>query len=235
MKTKAEFSAEEIVAIEMMGGWNAVRDRTDGILREYGITKSLLGPGPAPWEPIELHFEFDSRKSIQGNLQVLFDQAEGLQRNPRRSKYFGTVLRHLVGAKLELLLGQGVIKHHGSSVAAHSTARKSDFDVDGVAIHVTDHPREAMIRKAAANLKSGLKPIIITTTDGVKFAFLTLKGTEWADRIDVLEVGQFLTANIYERSLFRVSDCKVTLRKIIERYNVIVEQCETDPVLRIRV
>lgn len=193
-------------------------------------------------EKVRLHFasegpkfDFDSGKSIRANLQDLFRQADELQRNSGGSNYFGIMLQHLVGAKLDLVLGQGVITHHGSSVADHSTARKSDFDLDGVAIHVTTHPGEALIRKAAANLKAGLKPIIITTGDGVSLTLLTLKGTEWADRIDVLEVGQFLTANIYERSLFRVSDCKVTLSSIIERYNLIVEQCETDPVLRIRV
>ena len=84
-------------------------------------------------------------------------------------------------------------------------------------------------------MKAGLKPLIITTSEGVSGALFLLRSTEWAARIDVLDIGQFLTANIYERSLFRVGECQVTLKGIIERYNVIVEHCETDPVLRIRV
>ena len=179
-------------------------------------------------------FDFDSGKSIRANLQALFRQAEDLQKNSGGSNYLGAMLQHLVGAKLDLVLGEDKVDHHGASVADHSTDRNSDFDIAGVAIHVTTHPGEALLRKAAANLKAGLKPIIITTKDGVSLALLSMQGTEWADRIDVLEIGQFLTANIYERSLFCVSDCKLTLKSIIERYNEIVAECEADPVLRIR-
>jgi hypothetical protein len=180
-------------------------------------------------------FDFDSGKSIRANLQDLFQQAEELQRNSGGANYLGAMLQHLVGAKLDLILGEGAIEHHGASVADHSTSRKSDFDVDGVAIHVTTNPGEALIRKAGGNVREGLKPLIITTSDGVSGALFLLRSTEWVDRIDVLDIGQFLTANIYERSLFRVGECKITLRSIIERYNLIVERCETDPVLRIRV
>ena len=37
-----------------------------------------------------------------------------------------------------------------------------------------------------------------------------------------------------ERSLFQAGECKLSLKGIIERYNEIVAECETDPVLRIR-
>ena len=241
MKTTAEFSTEEIEAIEEMGGWIAVRDRTDGILREYGITRSLLGPGPAPWEPSELKLKFDAKKSIRAILQNLFQQAAALQKKFGCSKYVGAMLQHLVGAVLDLRLGKGVVKHNTfispppfPDVIDPSVEWKATFELNGLAVYVTELPREAFINKLSADLEAGLKPLIITTGDGVIVALAELQSTEWADRIDVLEVGQFLTANIYERSLFRVSDCKVTLKNIIERYNQIVEQCETDPVLRIR-
>ena len=42
----------------------------------------------------------------------------------------------------------------------------------------------------------------------------------------------FLTANVYERSLFQ-ANCKLTLTKLLEGYNAIVEKCETDPSLKI--
>ena len=124
--------------------------------------------------------------------------------------------------------------HHGASVADHSTERNADFEVNGVAIHVTTHPTEALIRKAVANLKAGLKPLIITLQDGVTGAHYLIKGTAWADRVDVLEVAQFLTANIYERSLFQVGEYRITLLGVIERYNQVVAKCEVDPVSRIR-
>lgn len=144
------------------------------------------------------------------------------------------MLQHLVGAKLDVVLGVGAIKHHGFSVADHSTERGADFEVDGAAIHVTTHPSEALIRKTAGNLQHGLRPVIVTLSDGVEGAAYLLKNTEWKDRVDVIDAAQFLTANVYERSFFKASACKATLVSILERYNAIVAECETDPVLRIR-
>ena len=191
-------------------------------------------------EKVKLHFasegpkfHFDSGKSVAANLSNLFRQASDIQRNSGGTNYVGAMLQHLVGAKLDIVLGLGAVHHHGFSVADHSTARQADFEVSGVAIHVTSHPSEALIRKAASNLNTGLKPLIITVADGVEGALYLLKETEWKDRIDVLDATQFLTANVYERSLFKTSECKTTLKSILERYNEIVAECETDPVLKI--
>ena len=208
----------------------------------HAVGKADLDAALEWWhQKIKLHFasdgprfDFDSGKSVRANLQELFHQAAEIQRNSGGANYHGAMLQHLVGAKLDLILGTGFIKHHGFSVADHSTERSADFHVNNVAIHVTTHPTESLIRKAAANLKAGLKPLIITLADGVSGANFLIKGTEWVDRIDVLDAAQFLTADVYERSLFQAGECKMTLRGIIERYNEIVAQCETDPVLRIR-
>jgi len=156
----------------------------------------------------------------------------GIQLN--RHDYVGAMLQHLVGAKLDLVLGLGKLKHHGFSVADHSTERKGDFQVESVAIHVTTHPSEALIRKCAENIRAGLKPLIISVGDGVAGAGFLLKNSELADRVDVLDAGQFLTANVYERSFFKAAECKVTLGTLLQRYNEIVETCETDPTLRVR-
>lgn len=180
-------------------------------------------------------FSFDPGKSVKSNLQELFRQAADIQKNSGGSNYVGAMLQHLVGAKLDLILAGESIEHHGSSVADHSTDRVADFQVNGVAIHVTTHPGEAVLRKAAGNLSRGLKPLIITLGDGVAGAAYLLKDTEWAERIDVLDAIQFLTANVYERGLLQGSGGDLSMLSIIERYNQIVDDCETDPVLRIRV
>jgi len=179
-------------------------------------------------------FNFDSGKSITANLADIFSQAAEIQKNSGGASYVGAMLQHLVGAKLDIVLGVGVAEHHGHSVADQPTDRQADFEVNGVAIHVTTHPSEALMRKAAKNLQSGLKPLIVTLADGVEGAAYLLKNTEWKDRIDVIDAGQFLTANVYERSLFQVGECKATLASILSRYNEIIESCETDPVLKIQ-
>jgi hypothetical protein len=178
-------------------------------------------------------FHFDPGRSLQANIADLLDQAQEIQANSGGTAYVGAMLQHLVGAKLDLVLGKGKLTHHGFSVADRSTERKGDFQVDAVSIHVTTCPTEALIRKCADNLGAGLKPVIITVAEGVTGAAFLLRAGGLDDRVDVLDAAQFLTANVYERSLFRIVDCKVTLAKLLQRYNEIVGGCETDPSLRV--
>jgi hypothetical protein len=179
-------------------------------------------------------FHFDSGKSLRANIDDLLQQAEEVQANAGGTNYVGAMLQHLVGAKLDLVLGPGKLQHHGFSVADHSTERKGDYQVEAIVLHVTTHPTEALVRKCGDNLRMGLTPVILTLGEGVAGAGFLLKAARLADRVDVLDVGQFLTANVYERSLFKAAACKVTLSKLLERYNQIVEACETDPSLRIK-
>jgi len=167
------------------------------------------------------------------HIEDLLQQAADIQANAGGTNYVGAMLQHLVGAKLDLVLGAGKVQHHGFSVADRSTERQADYQVDAVAIHVTTHPTEALVRKCADNLQAGLRPVIITVNEGVAGAGFLFKGAQLGDRVDVLDAVQFLTANVYERSLFQVIDCKLTLTKLLQRYNEIVSACETDPTLRV--
>lgn len=214
-----------------------------GCLNELHAHASLELSEALVWwiEKVRVHFasegpkfHFDTGKSLRANIEDLLTQAQDLQADAGGANYVGAMLQHLVGAKLDVVLGKGKIQHHGSSVADHATERKADFQVEAVAIHVTTHPSEALVRKCAANLQAGLKPVIITLGDGVSGAAFLLKNSILGDRVDVLDVGQFLTANIYERSFFKAADCKITFSNLLERYNEIVASCETDPSLRIK-
>ena len=180
-------------------------------------------------------FHFDIGKALCANVDDLLSQARDLQADAGGATYVGAMLQHMVGAKLDVVLGEGKIQHHGSSVADQSTDRKADFQVEAVAIHVTTNPNEALVRKCASNLQEGLKPIIITTGGGVAGAAFLLKNSDLAHRVDVLDISQFLTANIYERSLFKAADCRATFSHLIQRYNEIITLCETDPTLRIQI
>lgn len=54
-----------------------------------------------------------------------------------------------------------------------------------------------------------------------------------AGRVEVWDVQQFLSSNIYEHSLFDETKRNSTLSEIIVRYNKIVLEAESDPSLRI--
>ena len=243
----AEFGINKVLAEEggrtSRGSLGLMETYVDALNKAHEANRTFdLAPVMAWWiEKVKLHFasegpkfHYDSGKSITANLVDIFAQALEIQKNSGGANFMGAMLQHLVGAKLDIVLGEGKVQHHGYSVADHSTERNGDFEVNGVAIHVTTHPGEALIRKAAANLQAGLKPVIVTLADGVEGAAYLLKGTEWRDRVDVIDAAQFLTANVYERSFFKAGECKATLWVILSRYNEIVDMCETDPVLKIR-
>lgn len=180
-------------------------------------------------------FQFDPGKSLSANIEDLLSQAKDVQSHSGGTNYVGAMLQHLVGAKLDIVLGKGKIEHHGFSVADLSTERKGDFQVDLVTFHVTTHPTEALIRKCKQNLRNGFKPVVVTIDDGVAGAKFLLKNSQVEERVDVLDAIQFLTANVYEHSIFQASDYKPTMTTLLQRYNEIVVDCETDPALTIKI
>jgi hypothetical protein len=235
-------SIEEESAMQSLGGFDRVVDASNKILKLHGIHRNMFSPRENRrirlgrcFVKRQIEFHFNPGKSLHANIHDLLEQAAELQESSGGANYVGAMLQHLVGAKLDFVVGEGKIQHHGSSVADHSTSRQSDFQIETVAIHVTTHPSEALVRKCGQNLQAGLKPLIITIGDGVEGAAFLLKSAELADRVDVLDVGQFLTANVYERSFFKAAACKVTFSNLLNRYNEIVTACETDPALRIAI
>ena len=238
MRRQYLLSSEEDEAIELLGGIDRISAIADRILAQHGFHRGLFRRSERRlirrWQKQTIEFDFDFGKSLRANIEDLLDQAGELQADAGGTNFVGAMLQHLVGAKLDIVLGEGKLHHHGTSVADHSTDRSGDFHVEMVAIHVTTHPSETLVRKCVENLKGGLKPLIITLAEAVEPAAFLLKAADIADRVDVLDAAQFLTANVYERSLFKAADCKVTLTALLQRYNAIVAACETDPSLLIK-
>ncbi len=177
--------------------------------------------------------KIDPSKSLRSIISELLEQALKRQRETPGVTYAGTVLQHLVGAKLELMLGEGALTHYGASVADAPSHREGDFLVSGAAIHVTTAPTEALVRKCERNLDAGLRPIIVTTQNGAQGAEAFVKGTGSEGRIDFFEITQFVAANLYERSGFITTERLGTVQEFVRIYNSIVEKHESDPSLRI--
>jgi hypothetical protein len=115
------------------------------------------------------------------------------------------------------------------------SARSGDFIIDEVIIHVTTAPGEALMRKCESNLQSGARPIIVTIYENMPAAESLANIQGIAGRIDILEAEQFIATNVYELSQFKTSERRVTVERLIERYNDIVDACETDPSLKVSV
>jgi len=91
-------------------------------------------------------FRFDAKSSLRTVVRDLLNQAEEHQKRDAGTMFLGAVLQHLVGAKLELVLGHE-IEAHGAFVADAVTDRQGDYQIGDVVIHVTTYPGEALLRK----------------------------------------------------------------------------------------
>lgn len=184
-------------------------------------------------QPFKL--KVDSSRSLRSIVEDLIEAAFARQRECPGTMVAGAVLQHLVGAKLELALPDAEVKHNGFAVADAPGDRKGDFLIGDTAIHVTTAPSEALVRKCCANLAANLRPLIITTQAGAGGAAALAKNADVADRIEILEVEQFVATNVLEWSGFQLAQRPVTVRGLIDCYNRIIADCETDPSLKIAV
>lgn len=250
------------------------KNRIQGILKEYGISRVLAEEGGRTSRgslgnasdysrflnrlhesgPVDLHavekwwiarvqdyfsgkpfkLKFDPSKSLRSIVGDLLAQAVKRQKDNPGTTYVGTVLQHLVGAKLDLILPEGKkVAHHGANVADSPTARAGDFILDDAAIHVTTAPSEALIRKCKANIEAGVRPVIVTVADSRAGIESIAKGFELDGRIDVIEAEQFIATNILEWSNFKCQQQKDEIMRLVAAYNGIVDECETDPSLRV--
>lgn len=173
--------------------------------------------------------KLDPAQSVGAAIRNLIGQARERQ-EAMGVTIVGTVLQHLVGAKLALICDQEVGHNHAN---ANDISRTGDFEIGDVTLHVTTAPMEALIAKCAANLEAGRRPLIVTTRDGLQVAEANINYMGLEGRIDVLEFEQFLTSNVYERGSFTSIERKVQFSTIIEKYNELIGEYETDPGLRI--
>ena len=79
-------------------------------------------------------FRLDTQTSLRSAIRDLLQQAESRQKQDLGTMFLGAVLQHLVGAKLELVLGHQ-IEAHGAFVADNVTDRAGDYAVEDVVVH----------------------------------------------------------------------------------------------------
>ncbi len=175
----------------------------------------------------------DASRSLRTVVGDVLQQAEERQKTTPGVYYAGAVMQHLVGAKLDCVLDAGKIEHNSFSTADAPTSRAGDFLIGDVAIHVTTSPGEALIEKCRDNLNDGLRPLIVTGQKGLLVAAGLSENLGLGDRIDIFEVEQFVALNLYELGTFAASGRRTAVNDLVERYNQVVEEVETDPSLKI--
>jgi hypothetical protein len=205
----------------------------EGLLDFTVIEKWWIDQVKAYFAAMPLKLRPDPSQSLRRIISELIEAATIRQRECQGTMVVGAVMEHLVGAKLTISLSTAKMKHKGFSVADAPGKRKGDFVVGDAAIHVTTSPTEALIRKCVDNLVESLRPIIITTQEGIVVASALAKDVKIDGRIDLIEIVQFLSANILEWSEFKSSERPTRLEQLVTVYNRIIDQTETDPSLKI--
>jgi Domain of unknown function (DUF4928) len=183
-----------------------------------------------------LTLRVDTRLGLRAIVRQLMSQAQVRQSNGSGTMVVGTVMQHLVGAKLEVFLGAASgIQHHGSNESDQKEGRTGDFDLGDTSVHVSMSPTEALLRKCRENIAAGKRPIIITSMKGADVAEGMAENDGIADSIDIFEFEQFIATNIHELGQFKADRRRIRINEIVEKYNSIVKKHETDPSLLIEV
>ncbi|MET0072106.1 MAG: DUF4928 family protein [Candidatus Thiodiazotropha sp.] len=177
--------------------------------------------------------KLDASRSLRLVVRDVLHQAEDRQKSSPGVYYAGAVLQHLVGAKLDCALGKGNFEHNSFSTSDQQTGRAGDFFIGDVAVHVTTSPGEAVIERCRDNLHDGLRPMLVTLQKGLMVAEALAENKGLSERIDAFEIEQFIALNLYELGKFGAEGRKVAVTEMVERYNEIVEEVETDPSLKI--
>ena len=178
--------------------------------------------------------QLDPALGITATIRELIGQVHDRQRETPGATLVGTVIQHLIGAKVEVRLGieAGQVARHGASTKDDGR-RTGDFEIGDTVIHVTTMPGQLLVEKCAANVQAGLRPIIVTGADRVAFAKTLISDSGFEGRIDVFDYEQFLAANVFEIGRFEATGRRDAFAQIVDRYNHIIAEVESDPGLRI--
>lgn len=214
--------------VDFLNTWNSEESVDFSIIEEFWTeqVKEYFRNQP-------LVLTADTSKTISANLAELFEQARKRQKQNPGTQYLGIVLQHLVAAKLCLIMPEGSLDIRGASVADASTNNSGDFIINNTIIHCTSMPSALLFEKCKANLRGNYHPVIITIFDRVHTALNLAEDSGLAGRVEVWDIQQFLSTNVYEHSLFDESKRNSKLSEILRCYNDIVMKVETDPSLRI--
>ncbi|MGA2907563.1 MAG: DUF4928 family protein [Terracidiphilus sp.] len=177
--------------------------------------------------------KLDASRSLRTVVRDVIAQAVERQKSAPGMYYAGAVLQHLVGAKLDCALGKGKFEHNSFSTADAPSGRAGDFFIGDVVIHVTTSPGEAVIEKCRDNLNDGYRPMLVTLQHGLTVAEGLATNVGLGDRIDMFEIEQFVALNLYELGKFGADGRKTAVTDMVDRYNEVVEEFETDPSLKI--
>ena len=180
-----------------------------------------------------LSVQIDNSKSLRSIVHEILELAFKRQKEGQATMVAGAVLQNLVGAKLRIALLNEKISCQVFSAADALKIRHGDFLVGDTAIHVTTAPTEALLEKCRENINQALRPLIITTSECVGVAIALARNICIEDRLEVLDIEQFVATNVLSWSSYKSCKRDAALGSLFGAYNQIAEEHATSPSLLI--
>ncbi|MGZ8299241.1 MAG: DUF4928 family protein [Rhodoplanes sp.] len=176
--------------------------------------------------PIEI--SFNPNLTLRLFIKRTLEEVRKRERNVAGTKLTGLFMQHMVGAKLEILLGAGKVTHHSATQADQQYQRYGDFEIDETILHVTSAPTERLIEKCRENLDAFKKPVIVTLSSKTSTAEGLAENAERAHQIEIVEFESLMVSNLIERSLLKQKERRITVEELVEAYGRLVTK--HDPV-----
>lgn len=188
--------------------------------------------GPHLPEPFVL--EIDAEKSSTSMVEELLVQAKEREERDGRKMAVQVMLRHLVGAKLELVAGADSIIRKKNPMP-DALAIPADFIIGDVAIHVSPAPSAFTFGQCKVNADQGYKPILVTLGDVLQAVEWLAKQHGILPQVDILGAEQFIAVNTYYLGHYSSAGRQDAMRHILRRYNELVVLYENDPSMVIEI
>ena len=76
---------------------------------------------------------------------------------------------------------------------------------------------------------------MITRARAVRVAQELASTRRIEERLDVFGIEQFVSARVYEQGRYTAEGRRTAFADLVDRYNAIIDSCETDPSLKIQI
>ncbi len=179
-----------------------------------------------------LRLTLDPTRSLRGIFRELLRQAENRD-SDYRGPYFNVVLTHLVAATLDSMGLPGVAEP-GSDRLGDPRSSHAPFEVGDTHFHVAGTPTTATFTACRESLGRGYRCVLITVPPWGALDTVIAQETGFDDQLDVVDFEHFVTVHLGIRSRFRAALLPAELRRLVTRYNEIVDRERADPSLKIQ-
>jgi len=205
----------------------------EGLLELAVIERWWIDRIQAYFESLAFKLRLNPERSLTHIFRELFEAAWTRGKGQSKSRLVSLLMEHLVGAKLEMDLPGIKIEDKRLSTTEGFDQWRRSFRVEDAIIHVAAVPTETLIEECRDNLGEGLRPLVITSQQGIGGATALSRASNIDDQIEMLEIAQFLVSTIQKRRGFKESKRTSEVQDLVSAYNRIIDRTETDPRLKI--